>query len=158
MVILSEAFLEFDLHLPLFVDYVLLLSDEGLSSMHKLIEEDTEGPSVDLMSMWSLVSHLRRHVSRCSTVSISLFLVLIALRVSLYVEFTSPAKVTDLNTVIIVDQEVLRFEISVDELVLVQEVDADHGLDEVPEGLLFVVASVLADGIEKVVLRDVLHG
>ena len=44
-----------------------------------------------------------------------------------------------------------------DKLVFVQKVDADYGLDEVPESLLFVVAVVLADGIEKVVLRDVLH-
>ena len=125
--------------------------------MHKLIEKDTEGPSVDLVSMWSLVPHLGRHISRCSTVSIALFLVLVALGVGLDIELTGPAKVADFNAVILVDQEVLRFEISVDELVLVEEVDADHGLDEVPERLLLVVASVLADGVEEVVLRDVLH-
>ena len=114
-------------------DLAEALPSERLHPMDKLIEKDTQGPSVDFVSMWVFIHHFWRHVLERATERLSIRREHIALRVLLKLDFTSPAKVANLNHLLVVDEQVFRLQIPVNEPVLVHEVNAANSLNEVPK-------------------------
>ena len=58
---------------------------------------------------------------------------------------TRPPKVANLDHIVIVNEEVFRLKITMDEAIFVQEVNTGHRLDEVVEGLLLREAILLLD-------------
>ena len=87
--------------------------------MHELIEENTKSPSVDRVVIEILVDHLWRHVLQRAAISLPFPFVEVALRVALDRVVDRPAEVANLNYMVVVDEQVLRLQISMNETVLV---------------------------------------
>ena len=125
--------------------------------MDKFIEKDTQGPSVDFVSVWVFIHHFWCHVLERATERLSIPREHIALRILLKLDLTSPAKVANLYHLLVVDEQVFRLQIPVNEPVLVHEVNAANSLNEVPKRVTFVEALFLGDALEEVLLLDELH-
>jgi len=96
-----------------------------------------------------IVIHFWRHVLESAAESISLLFVHKPFRVSLDVALTRPAEVTYLYCVVLINEQILWFEISVDKAARVQEVDAGDNLDEEKEGFSFGEAYFLGNALEQ---------
>ena len=66
-----------------------------------------------------LVDHFWRHVIKRAAISLPLTLVKVALRVALDRIVDRPAEVTNLDYMVVIDEQVLRLQISMNETVLV---------------------------------------
>ena len=104
-----------------------------------------------------LIRHFRRHICHRTAKSCAFFYDLISIRVPFGIDFARPPEVTYLNHVVFVDEQVLRFQVPVNYLMLMHEVNTLHGLYPVPERVMLVESSVLGDALEQILLRDVLH-
>lgn len=109
------------------------------------------------MIVQCFLDHLGSHVLECATVGQALALVCVPGIVELNLVVNGPAKITELDHVVVVDEQVFGLQISVDEAVLMQKVDASDRLDEVPEGLFFDEALALWNLHKKVLLGNKLH-
>lgn len=104
-----------------------------------------------------LIDHLWRHVLQRAAVSLPLPFVEVALRVALNRVVDGPAEVANLNYMIVIDEQVLRLQISMNETVLVQEIDTNYCLNEEPKSAVFIETLALRDLQKQVALWDVLH-
>ena len=125
--------------------------------MYELIEENTKSPSVDRVVIEILVDHLWRHVLQRAAISLPFPFVEVALRVALDRVVDRPAEVANLNYMVVVDEQVLRLQISMNETVLVQEIDACDCLNEEPKSAVFIETLALRDLQKQVALWYVLH-
>ena len=96
--------------------------------MDQLVKKDSQGPDVQLKVVDIVLEHFRRHVLVCSTESGSFSHVFEL--ITLFME--SPSEVTDLDCVTTIVlckyEEILRLEISVDDSITVQIVEAFNSL------------------------------
>ena len=135
----------------------LLIPSERCIAVDQLVEQDAKRPDVQLVVVLPMVDHLRCHVLECATEGVALALVELAIVVHVHLTFTRPAKVADLQHVVLVHEQVFWLQISMDEAVLVEEVDASDRLDEEIKCGLLAEALLLPDQGEQVALSHVLH-
>ena len=104
--------------------------------MYQLEQQYSKCPYVNFSSMIRLPDHFRCHILGCSTVGVSLPFIHVTLRISLDIGFANPPKVTDFDQVLLTNEEIFRLQVSVDESVFVQKIDALDCLNEKPESVL----------------------
>ena len=135
----------------------LLIPSERCIAVDQLVEQDAERPDVQLVVVLPMVDHLRCHVLECATEGVALAFVELAIVVHVHLAFTRPAKVADLQHVVLVHEQVFWLQVSMDEAVLVEEVDASDRLDEEIKRGLLAEALLLPNQGEQVALGHVLH-
>ena len=92
-----------------------------------------------------MVDHLGCHVLECTTEGVALAFIELAIVVHVHLTFARPAKVADLKYVVLVHEQIFRLQISMNEAVLVEEVDASDRLDEEIKCGLLAEALLLTD-------------
>ena len=157
LVFLGDFAFESDLVAGLIAGNGLLIATEGSIAVNKFVEEDSEGPHVQLVIVLPMVYHFRSHILKRTAKSVPLTFVEITIFSLVHLAFASPTEVADLEHVVFVDQQVLRLQVPVDETVLVQEVDASHGLNEEVKRSLLGEAALFFDQHKQVALRHILH-
>ena len=133
-----------------------LCSVRGVA-VDQLIEEDAQGPNIDRAIVRFVSDHFRRHVLECAAKSVPLRFIHFTFVVRLDFTLASPSEITNFNHVLTVYKQVLRLQVTVDEPLLVHEVDASDSLDKEPEGLRLRHSLVLGNPAEKIILGDELH-
>jgi len=101
--------------------------------------------------------HFRRHILESTTKSFSFLLVHIPLRVRLDIAANCPAEVANLDLIVLIDEQILWFEVPVDNVVFVNKVNACNSLNKVPESLILRETLFFGNFFEKILLRDELH-
>ena len=107
--------------------------------------------------MLLVLHHFWGHILESAAESLSFLFIHIALGVCLYVAANSPAEVANLYLVVLIDEQIFRFEVPVDYVVLVKEVNARNCLNEVPEGLMFGETLFFGNFLKKILLWNELH-
>ena len=123
--------------------------------------------------MLLVLHHFWGHILESAAESLSFLFIHIALGVCLYVAANSPAEVANLYLVVLIDEQIFRFEVpreidnnytkfkidlsGVDYVVLVKEVNARNCLNEVPEGLIFGETLFFGNFLKKILLWNELH-
>lgn len=90
------------------------LSSVGGVAVAKLVQQNTQGPNVCLLGLSFLLENLRRHVLVGPAHSLSVLLLL---------EERGPAKVPQLNLLLLAEKNVLRLEVTVHDILLMQILD-----------------------------------
>ena len=93
--------------------------------MDQLVQKNSERPNVEGVIVSFVLDHFGSHVLECATESVSLLVC-----VGLY----TPSKVTYFDNIALLYQYILRFDISVNQSLLVHVVDAGAHLNEEVEG------------------------
>ena len=116
LVLVGEARLEPDLpsH-DLVADLPGVHSSERGSPVDKLVKQDTKGPDVECVVVIFVLDHLRCHVLKRAAEGVSLLHV---------VGLDAPAEITDFDDVPLLDEDVLGLNVSMNQALLVQVVDA----------------------------------
>lgn len=107
--------------------------------------------------MLPIVEHLGCHVLKCATERLPLLLVDVALLISHHIGLASPAKVTDLDPISLTNEQVLRFQVPMDEAVLMEEIYPGGRLNEEPKCLRLGQSLAFGYPFEQVKLGHVLH-
>jgi hypothetical protein len=128
----------------------LMLVLEGCEPSHDLANEDADAPDVGFVGVTDLHHYFRGTVSRSSTVSIR--------PVCFYiVDLLGKSKVNQLNVAFPIDQNVLRFEVSVDDAHAVQSFDPHHNFGYVKPRVSLVQVHVLSDLLVEFTPREVVQ-
>ena len=109
------------------------------------------------MVVLPVINHFRRHILQCPAKSVPLTLVHLTVIVLVKLTLTGPPKVANFQHVVLVDEQVFRFEVTMDKPVLVQEVDACNGLNEEVKSSFFREATLFLNEHKQVALCHVLH-
>ena len=125
--------------------------------MDELIQKDAKCPHIEHVIVLSMIDHFWRHILQCATESVSLAFVHLSICVLFHLTFASPAEVTNFEQVILVDQKILRLQISMNKTVLVQEINSGHRLNEKVESRLLCETTLFLDQNKQVALRHVFH-
>ena len=104
-----------------------------------------------------MVDHLGSHVLQRAAESVALSLVQVTIGIRLDLTLTGPSEIANFEHVILVDEQVLRLQISMNETILMQEVNASDRLYKEVKGCLFGEAALFFDEDEEVTLGDILH-
>ena len=123
-------------------------ASERCSPMDQFVQQNAETPDVKRMVVVLVLNHLRCHVFECAAESIPLLHV---------VKLDAPAEVANLDDIAIFDEDVLRFNVTMDQTLLMQVIDTAAYLDEKVEGRVFREELSLANQIEQVALTRVLQ-
>jgi len=107
--------------------------------------------------MMAMVDHLRRHVLKSAAKGVSLPLIHVAIGIHVDLTFTSPAKIANLQHVILIYQQVFWLQIPMYETVLVEKVDSCHSLYEKVKCCFFSETTLFLDQNKEITLRDVFH-
>ena len=132
-----------------FVQIAHLIRLEGYIPVQHGIKADSGRPYIDWVSLVAEFPHnLRSNVSGCSAL----------LEENLIVnDFAGDTEVCDLYVTVAIKQDVVQFNVSVDDPVVVQVCNALHDLLEHEFGVLLAELPALADVIEEVAARAELH-
>ena len=99
-----------------------------------------------------LICHFRSHICHSTAKSHTFFHDFLTIRVPIGFNFARPPEVTYFYHVIFVNEQVFRFEVPVNYLMLMHEVNPLNCLNPVPESVMLVESSVLGDALEKILL------
>lgn len=124
-------------------------ASKGCTAVNEFVEEDSKCPNVESVVMWLVHYHLWSHILKRTTVSIPGLL-----NFSLH----TPSKVADLDDIILLDQNVLWLDISVDQSLLVHVVNATADLNEEVKRHIFLETLFLSDQIEQIAFVAILQG
>jgi hypothetical protein len=105
--------------------------------VHQLKQEDAECPRVNLVIVGQLFNHLRSHVLECAAVRCTHVVRHVNRVIRVSACFCARAEVTHLECIVLGQQHVLGLDVTVDQPILVKEVDALDSLDEVVEHFIF---------------------
>ena len=95
--------------------------------------------------MLAMVDHFGSHVLKRPAEGVSLAFVHLAIVVRLHLTLTRPTKVTYLQNVVFVHEQIFRLQIAMNKTILVEEVDSGHCLDKEIKCRIFREAFVLSD-------------
>ena len=107
--------------------------------------------------MMAMIDHLWSHVLEGTAKSVPLALIRIPIVVFIDLTLAGPPEITDFQNVVFIDEQVFRLQISMNEAILMKEIDTGHSLYEKVEGGLFGETTLFLDKNEQVALCNVLH-
>ena len=125
--------------------------------MAEFVEQDAERPHIQLVVVLAMIYHFRCHILQRATERVALPFVHLAVSVEIHLTFTRPPEVTNLQHVVIIDEQILRLKIAVNEAIFVQKIDTGHRLDKEIKCRILRKALFLADKREQVAFGYVLH-
>lgn len=125
--------------------------------MAQLKQENSKGPNVDSPSMLLVIEHFGRHVLKSTTKRLPFLLVDVPLLISDQIGLAGPAKVTDLDSVTVTNEQVFRLQVPVDEAVFVEEVNSCGRLDKEPKRIGLGQSLALRNPLEQSCLGNELH-
>lgn len=146
-VIVTQTWLEPNLapH-DLVADFSRMHTSKGSPTMNQLIEQDTKRPYIQRMVMIFVLDHFGCHVLESTTKGVPLLHM---------VRLNTPSEITDLDNVAFFNQDVLRFDISVDKTLLVHVVYSTAYLNEEVKCRVFSQELLFPDKIEQVSLASI---
>ena len=121
---------------------------KGRSTMNEFIQQYSKWPYVKRVIMVLVLNHFWSHILQSSTEGISLLHV---------VRLDAPPKVADFDDITVFDQDVLGFDVSVDEPLLVHIVNATADLDEKVKRSIFTEELFLPYQIKQVSFACILQ-
>ena len=130
LVFWAKTFFEHNFTFANLLCYLNLVSPEWGLAMAQLIQENSQTPQVKQMVMRLLFHHFGCHILQSSAESISLFTLFIWL-------LNAPTEVTNFEYIFFTNEKIFGFQITMDEAILVQKVNASHCLDKKVECLVF---------------------
>lgn len=117
--------------------------------MAQFVQQNSQGPHVDLVIVRLVVDHFGRHVLERATKSVALFIGVL---------LNAPPEITYLDCLVLRDQKVLRLQVSVYKPIVVKKVDTGHRLYKVVKRHVFVyVGLLISNDVKEVALLDVLQ-
>lgn len=122
--------------------------------MDKLIEKNAQRPDIDLVVVGLIRDHFWCHVLKCPAEGVPLLLHRV-IETFFSRGLHAPAKIADLEHIVLRDQQVFWLQVSVDEAVFVQEVDPCDCLNEEIKSLGFTKHALLPDDKKQVTLLHV---
>lgn len=128
-----------------------MVAAEGRASVAQLVEEDAQGPDIQHVVVRLVGNHFGGHVFESAAEGVSL-------RVDFFLY--APAKVTDFQTVFLTNQQILRFQITMDKAVDVEKVDTSNSLNKEKEGFILCELTHLlavADDVKQIALLHILQ-
>lgn len=114
-------------------------SCERCSTVHQFIQQDSKRPNIQSMIMILVLNHFRGHIFKSSAESVSLLHM---------VRLNAPTKITNLDDVSIFNQNILWFDISVNQSLFMHVVYTTTYLDKEVEGCIFCQKLFLSDQIK----------
>lgn len=143
-VFVGQARLESDLAPHDFVaDFARMHTREGGAAMDELVEKDAQRPNVQSVIVVLVLDHFRSHILEGAAEGVPLLHV---------IRLDAPAEIADLDDVALLDQNVLRLDVSVDQALLVQIVNAGADLDEEVKSRVLAQILFLSDQVEEISL------
>ena len=109
--------------------------------MTKFVEQNTKRPNIKSMVVSLILNHFWSHIFKCSTKSISHLTI-----VSLY----TPSKITNFDNISLFDENVLRFNISMNETLFMHKVDTRTDLNEEVKRCIFTEVLLFSNQVEKI--------
>ena len=94
LVLLGNLGLKSDLLTHLVSSDCLLIASKGSITMHKLVEEDSEGPNIQLVVMLAMIDHFGSHVLESTAKSVTLTLISISIIIFIDLTLAGPAEIT----------------------------------------------------------------
>ena len=116
--------------------------------MDQFVEKDTERPDVKGMVMCLVLDHLWSHVLKSSTKSISLLTM---------IRLNAPPKITNLDNVTLLNEYILRLNISVNKPLLMHVINTRAHLNEKVKSSVFAKILLFSNQIEEIALASVLE-
>ena len=101
--------------LNILIDVYDTITSERRLPMNELVKKDTESPDVYFLIIRLLIKDLRCHILVCATESLSHLILLFVL--------SAPAKITDLDVELFIEQNILGLQVSMNETFLVHVVN-----------------------------------
>ena len=83
----------------------MIASVRGIA-MDQFIQKDAECPHVKLVIVLSMVDHFRSHVLQRAAERVPLALIQVPVRILVQIRLASPAKVADLEYIVLVDEQI----------------------------------------------------
>ena len=117
--------------------------------MNQLIEQNAQRPDIKRVIMGFVLNHFWSHVFQGSAECIPLLVV---------VCLNAPSKITNFDYIALLDQNIFRFYVPVDETLFVHEVNTRADLNKKIKGCIFSKVLFLSDEIEEIALACILQG
>lgn len=110
------------------------ISIKCVPQSHHLIQDTSQGPNIRFLVVGLLLTYLWRQIIRCSNCGLSAIIGML--------EHSGNSKVTDLNGAILVHENILSLQVSVEDLSIVNMLNGEGHLNEPVQYLVLAIANL----------------